>query len=223
MPTALSITTIPFYALALASVFLLGRAHARVTLFERVALIALLVLGIEASRGVTWFVLFATATLPTMLNGLSRFDMRISRTIGVVVLAASMLAALVAVGIVATKPRAWFTSRYPVVAARTVATTAKGQTKVFSNGAYSDWLLLVQPSLRGRIAYDARFELLPAGRLADAAAVSIGRSDWHRILAPFDVIVLRPEETEMRDALMRDGRWRRVPTSSKVVVFRRIA
>ncbi len=79
----------------------------------------------------------------------------------------------------------------------------------------------VEPSLRGRIAYDARFELLPKGRLADAAAVSIGRSDWRRILAPYGVVVLRPGEAELRGALLRSGNWRRVPTDSRVVVMRR--
>ena len=82
--------------------------------------------------------------------------------------------------------------------------------QVFANGAFSDWLLLKEPSLRGRIAYDARFEVLPDGRLADAAAVSIGRFDAERILRPFDVVVLRPEESELRGTLERAGSWRRI-------------
>jgi hypothetical protein len=123
--------------------------------------------------------------------------------------------------VVIAKPNTWFTTSYPPAAARTAAAAAAGGSKVFANGAYADWLLLTQPSLRGRVAYDARFELLPAGRLSDAAAVSIGRSDWRRILAPFDVVALRPEETELRGALLRDGSWRRIPTDSHVVVLRR--
>jgi hypothetical protein len=81
---------------------------------------------------------------------------------------------------------------------------------------------LKEPSLRGRVAYDARFEVLPHGRLADAAAVSIGRYDSERILRPFDVVVLRPQEHEIRDTLARSGEWRRVVASSKVVVLRRV-
>jgi hypothetical protein len=221
-PTSLSPVTLPFYALALGTVFLLGRARPSVTLFERVTLVVLLILGIEANRGMPWFAFVALATVPTMLNSVFASDLRIvSRRVGSGLLVASAVAVASAAAIAVAKPHSWFTSSYPSAAAQTAATAAGGGSMVFSNGAYSDWLLLLQPSLRGRVAYDARFELLPAGRLADAAAVSIGRSDWRRILAPFDVVVLRPEETEMRGALLRDERWRRIPTDSHVVVFRR--
>jgi len=221
MPTAPSIVTLPFYVLVLGAVFLLGRARGTVTVFERVTLVVLLVLGLEASRGMVWFALVALITMPTMLNGVLRTELHGPRRIGSVLLASSLGAVVVATAVIATKPQTWFTSSYPPAAARATAEAAGGTSKVFANGAYSDWLLLVQPSLRGRIAYDARFELLPDGRLADAAAVSIGRADWRRILAPFDVVVLRPEETEMRAALLRYGGWREVLTHEHVVVLRR--
>jgi hypothetical protein len=79
---------------------------------------------------------------------------------------------------------------------------------------------LKQPSLRGRVAYDARFEVLPDGRLADAAAVSIGRYDAERILRPFDVVVLLPGEDELRETLSRDG-WHLVDAGTRVIVVRR--
>jgi hypothetical protein len=223
MPTSLSPVTLPFYALALATVFLLGRARRTVTVFEQVTLVVLLILAVEATRGMVWFAFVALATAPTMLNGLFRGGLRIgSRRTGSALLVTSALAVAAAAAVVVAKPNTWFTTSYPSPAARTAAASAGDGSKVFANGAYSDWLLLAEPSLRGRVAYDARFELLPAGRLADAAAVSIGRSDWRQILAPFDVVVLRPEETEMRAALVRDGRWHRIPTDSHVVVFRRL-
>jgi hypothetical protein len=221
MPTAPSIVTLPFYALALGAIFLLGRAARTVTRFERAALVGLLILAVEASRGMVWFALFALATMPTMLNDLLPDKLHVSRRATGALLAASASAVAVSAAMVATKPQTWFISNYPSAAARAVAGAAGGRSAVFANGAYADWLLLVEPSLRGRIAYDARFELLPEGRLADAVAVSIGRSDWRQILAPFKVVVLRPEETELRDALLRDASWRRVPTESHVVVLRR--
>jgi hypothetical protein len=194
------------------------------TLFERVLLVVLLLLAIEASRGIPWFVFFALATVPTMLNRVSSRELRLpSSRAAAGLLAASSLAVVAASAVVVTKRHGWVTASYPPSAARATAAAAGSTSKVFANGAYSDWLLLLEPSLRGRVAYDARFELLPDGRLADAAAVSIGRSDWRRILAPFDVVVLRPQENELRHALIRDGRWRRIATDSHVVVFRRAA
>ena len=108
------------------------------------------------------------------------------------------MVALGALIVAASRPASWFARDYPTAAAHAVADTAGPNRAVFANGAFADWLLLKAPSLRGRVAYDARFEVLPDGRLADAAAVSIGRYDSEQILRPFDVLVLRPEEKELR-------------------------
>src|SRR5262249_11657470 len=129
--------------------------------------------------------------------------------------------AAVALVVAASRPPSWYARDYPSSAARVVARAAGQNGAGFADRAFSDWLLLQEPSLRGRIAYDARFEVLPDGRLADAAAVSIGRYDSERILRPFDVVVLRPGEHEIRGTLERAGIWRRVDSGSKVVVLRR--
>ena len=222
MPTAPSAATAPFYLLAVGTIYLLGRTRGSLPLFERVMLILLLILGVEARRGMTWFAIFALLTVPIMLEQIYPREVRIdSRRLSnaLVILPAAAVAA--AALVVALKPAHWFTTHYPPAAARSVGRAAGGNSNVFANGAYADWLLLQQPDLRGRVAYDARFELLPDGRLADAAAVSLGRADWPRILAPFDVVVLRPEENEVRDELLRRGGWKRIPTDSRVVVLRR--
>jgi hypothetical protein len=139
--------------------------------------------------------------------------------IGAAAASAIAVAALVAA---ASRPASWFARDYPRSAARVVAETAGTNGAVFANGAFSDWLLFEEPSLRGRVAYDARFEVLPDGRLADAAAVSIGRYDAEQILRPFDVLALRPQETELRETLARGGGWRQVDADEKVVVLRRV-
>jgi len=220
MPTALAPATACFYLLAFATVFAIARAPKTLTLFEKAALVVLLVLAVEATRGVTWFTLFALIVLPSALGDLRlpRVSIPESRAATFVVL----FAAVAAVAVAATRPVSWFARDYPTSAARAVADTAGPTGAVFANAAFSDWLLLKEPSLRGRVAYDARFEVLPAGRLADAAAVSIGRYDSERILRPFGVLVLRPEETELRGKLERDGLWRRVYADTKVVVLRRV-
>ena len=220
MPTALAPATACFYLLAFATVFAIARAPKTLTLFEKAALVVLLVLAVEATRGVTWFTLFALIVLPSALGDLRlpRVSIPESRAATFVVL----FAAVAAVAVAATRPVSWFARDYPTSAARAAADTAGPTGAVFANAAFSDWLLLKEPSLRGRVAYDARFEVLPTGRLADAAAVSIGRYDSERILRPFGVLVLRPEETELRGKLERDGLWRRVYADTKVVVLRRV-
>lgn len=221
MPTRLVPGTAAFYVLAFAAVFAFARAPKALTLFEKAALIVLLVLAVEATRGVTWFTLFAVVVLPRALRELPLPSLRIpANRFGLGVAAAVAAGALL---VAASRPASWFARNYPTTsAARVVADTAGPRKAVFANGAFSDWLLLKQPSLRGRVAYDARFEVLPDGRLADAAAVSIGRFDSERILRPFDVVVLRPGEHEIRSTLEHAGGWRRVDAGSKVVVLRRV-
>jgi hypothetical protein len=221
MPTALAPATAAFYVLALGAVFVIARAPGTLTLFEKSALIVLLVLAIEATRGVTWFTLFALVVLPIGLRDMKLPSVSLGRGRAVVPVVA--VVALVALVFAASRPASWFSRDYPSPAAQVVADAAGSNRAVFANGAFSDWLLLKEPSLRGRIAYDARFEVLPDGRLADAAAVSIGRYDSEAILRPFDVIVLRPEETELRETLSRTGLWRRIEAGSKVVVLRRVS
>ena len=215
MPTALGPKTAAFYLLAFAAVFVIARAPKALTLYEKSALVVLLVLAVEATRGITWFTLFALVVLPSAVREL-RVPRIAPREVGLI---AASAVALVALVVAASRPASWFTRDYPPAAARVVA----GQTgAVFANGAFGDWLLFKEPSLRGRVAYDARFEVLPDGRLADAAHVSIGRYDSEQILRPFDVVVLRPEEHEIRDTLERTDEWRRVEAGSKVVVLRRV-
>jgi hypothetical protein len=194
MPTALGPHTAAFYLLAFAAVFAIARAPGALTLFEKSAIVV----------------------LP---SALPRISIRGSRA-GIATAAVLALGALV---VAASRPEAWFSRNYPTSAARVAAATAGTKSAVFANASFSDWLLLKEPSLRGRVAYDARFEVLPDGRLGDAAAVSIGRYDAERILRPFDVLVLSPGEAELRAKLASDGYWRRVDTNKKVVVLRRVS
>jgi hypothetical protein len=219
MPTALRPATLAFYLLAFAAVFAIARAPRTLTAFEKTALVVLLVLAVEATRGVTWFTMFALVVLPATMRGWSLADVPpIRGRIAVVAAAAAIAAATI---VVASRPSSWFAREYPTASARAAAQAAGNDRNVFANGAFGDWLLFKEPSLRGRMAYDARFEVLPDGRLHDAAVVSVGRYDTLRILRPFDVVVLRPQETELRDTLERTGNWRRVFDGKKVVVLRR--
>jgi hypothetical protein len=221
MPTSLSAGTVAFYILAALVVIGLARAPDSLTRFERWSLVALLVLAVEANRGVTWFALFALVTAPASWGTVRLPSWRMPAAARTALVAASVLAVTVALGVAASRPRSWFTADYPRTAARAANVAAGPAGRVFANGAYADWLLVVEPTLRGRVAYDARFEVLPHGRLAQAAAVSIGRWDAPRILQPYDVVVLRPGESELRATLTRSGSWRRVAADRKVVVLER--
>jgi hypothetical protein len=220
MPTALGPKTAAFYLLAFGAVFVIARAPKALTLFEKSALVVLLVVAVIESQGMTWFALFGLIVLPNSVRTLSlpHFSGGSHR----VVTFASGATIVIALIVASSRPASWYARDYPPLAANVVRDAAGSDGKVFARGAFGDWLLLVEPSLRGRIAYDVRYELLPRNRFTDVAAVAIGRWDSQRILRPFRIVVLNPSEAELRDTLTRSGNWQRIDAGSTVVVLRRL-
>src|SRR5205814_858554 len=106
------------------------------TLFEKTALVVLLVLAVEATRGVTWFTLFALVVLPSALRELHLPDVRVPRTPAEAVVAS--LVALAALVVAASRPSSWFARDYPTAAAGVVVDAAGTNGAVFANGAFSD-------------------------------------------------------------------------------------
>jgi hypothetical protein len=221
-PTTPSLLTYPFYGLAFLTFFLLGRQPRALTLFERATLVVLAGLALHAMRGIAWFCLASLVLLPTLLDRILVERPEIGRRSTRLALAAVAMAMLAAVAVaIATKPSSWFASRYPDSVAARVAAAAGPDGKVFANERFADWLLLREPSLRGRVAYDVRLELLSDRQLVEAASVVGAQGEWQRVLAPYDVVVLLDLEKLARDELLRTTTWRQVYASAGVVVIRR--
>ena len=155
-------TTALFWLLALTAAALLcsRRCRSRLTSYELVVLAVTFVGAVQAVRGVIWFALAAAAILPAALDGvLTRADvgnLRLNRIISGAALACLCVALL---GFLA-RPDSWFVSSWPErqVAAVRAATATPGVSVIATDGT-ADWLLWRIPTLRGRIAYDVRFEL----------------------------------------------------------------
>ncbi len=163
-------TTLLFYCLAALAVVLaaLPRSRSRLTLFELIALAVLLVGAVDAIRGVIWFALATMAILPVALDGLiGRPDViapRVNRVISIV--AVSTLAVACAVALVL--PTSWFLRSWPERQIRAAQKATLDPTvRVFATDRHSDWLLWRIPSLRGRMAFDVRFELYDRRTLAE--------------------------------------------------------
>ena len=73
----------------------------------------------------------------------------------------------------------------------TVKTAAGSDACVFAATRYGDWLLWKEPSLRGRIAYDVRFEILDTDTFLRVARFRVEQGDdWKTVADGYDVIVL---------------------------------
>ena len=116
--------------------------------------------AVQAVRGVIWFALAAAAILPVALDGLlTKADVaapRVNRIISLAALAGLAVAALVFVA----RPASWFVSEWPEARVAAVReATRDPNVRVWATDGTADWLLWRIPDLRGRLAYDVRFEL----------------------------------------------------------------
>ena len=205
--SAPSASTALFYLLAFLAVWLVARLGHRLTRFEQLALGLTLVAGLWAIRSIAWFALVAMMVLPVTLDAAlaSRPRRAALRHLRGRAGAAAAVVALSATGVAAAQPASWYVHRWPnnsIPALRELSRSPA--TRVFANDRYADWILWQVPELRGRIAYDIRFELLGTRRfrvLYDYRS-EIG-DNWRRGAAGYGVLVFEPRAERKAWAAVR--------------------
>ena len=84
-----------------------------------------------------------------------------------------------------TRPASWFSQNWPDAAAAQrdrCDPRMPGRWRCWPSDKHGDWLLWRLPELRGRVAYDVRFELVTRGaarldRALQVAAAGVGSAD----------------------------------------------
>jgi hypothetical protein len=182
-PTTPGLMTAPFYALGFGAVWVLAR-NRQATGFEQLALLLLLVAGMLAMRNMVWFSLTAMIVLPRLLAAsLPETDQGAGRAVRLgLPLAAAAVAAAVALTVV-SRPNDWYDRGFAPEIAGAVAAAADRRegVPVVADLGTADWLLWREPSLRGRIQYDARLELLSKRQLLSLYHWQNHIGDWQRL------------------------------------------
>ena len=209
--TTLMPLAIPFFLLALAAVYVSGRAGRRMPAFDQIALIILCAAAIFAIRNVTWFGLGVTILLPSTLSRLWPIrKLKPRRTAVNLMLGSLALVVVTATAIaVVVRPASWFERFYngrAVTAVERLAQTSP-DAKIYADNRYADWLLWQDPRLGDRIAYDIRFELLTSGQIDQIVnATALPLPGQHSLLDQYRVLVLDPSNgTVTRQILARSG------------------
>jgi hypothetical protein len=203
---------LPFFVLLFVVLWLVARYGDQVTLFERLAVVATAAGGLVAVRNVIWFVLAVAAVAPQALERLwpPRMDVRRNRRLNLSLVGAALAATALFVAVAAVRPASSYERGYPAAVADVVARLAEREpgARIYANEAYADWLIWREPQLRGRLAYDARFELLTGAQLTALYQFRnrIG-PDWKRAADGFGIVVLdvRSERLVERDLLTERG------------------
>jgi hypothetical protein len=232
------ITTIPglavlFFLLAGAAVWAIGRYPGRTTLWERLALLALGAASIQVLRNSMFFGLLALLILPLALpvaQGRSAPGdplARLRRGRLNVALAGLTLFAVVVMTVVAL---ARSNSAIELTYQRTrVLQVVRQQTaadpalKVFADVRFADWLLWRDPALAGRVANDARFELLSAAQMTQLQNVLAATgANWKQGLRDFRLVVLdrRYDPLAVAGLLQEPGRRVLYNDGERLVILR---
>jgi hypothetical protein len=230
--TTLPVVAVPFFVLAAIALWSLGRHAGRTTVFERCALVVLAAGAIIALRNVVWFSLATLIVLPVSIDlavrsrktagarGGARTPLNLALVSGAIVLLAIEL------GQATARTPSSLEPLYPNGALAQVrhAADAEASTRVYADERFADWLLWQLPQLRGRVAYDARFELLSTAQLQ--AIYDLGShagEDWSRAARGYRLLVLDSSADGLVRAFLREPGTRRLFERDGAVVLERPA
>jgi hypothetical protein len=199
--TSVALMAVLFFLLAGVALWAFGRYPGRTTLWERLALLALGAASIDVIRNALFFALLALLILPLALpvtaGRAASADTSARRRRGRINLGlacGSLCVVLVLTAATLARPSSAIELTYQrtrILQLVEQQTAADPALKVFADVRFADWLLWRDPALAGRIANDARFELLTARqitRLEDAIAAT--GPHWKRGFRGFRLIVL---------------------------------
>jgi hypothetical protein len=164
-PTHSAVAALIVFPLLASALVLVVRQRRQLTTFEVGALALTAAGALTSTRSVVWFAYGSLALLPPLARRRERTPRKASRVAVAFALAATVAAAagLVDAG---ASPASRFDRRWPPTAAAAVRVAAAREPglRVFASPEYADWLLYEIPALRGRVAFDGRWELLPESK-----------------------------------------------------------
>ena len=195
-PSRPALNTIFFYVLAALALILVIRGGRRLTPFDVATLTVTFVGALVAIRGIPWFAMACQVFLPVAIGGTlsarTESVRRINRGI------ATVAGALVALAIVVTltRDRSWFVENWSQRAVAVVrADTSDSDVKVFATSQEADWLLWRLPELRGRVAFDVRFEIYTPETFERIVDFRGQRGpDWKSLADGYRVLVIESDE-----------------------------
>jgi hypothetical protein len=175
-----------FFLLAALAIVGIARPEIRLGLFDSLCLVFLVLIGIDTLRNVVWLPYAAVILLPA---GLARWSPESPGSRLRPVLVVCVLAGAIGLGLLASRVSTpALDDPWPGAEGAAIARAAAADPalRIISDEAYSDWLLWRYPALRGRIAYDVRFELLGSKGITTVARFKeVAGLSWNRAFAGY--------------------------------------
>ena len=170
----------------------LGRR--RLTGFDVAVLALTFAGGVSAIRGVVWFALACMVFVPVAIGhrleskkqGAPRRGLNIAIATGLTV------ALLAVAGSLFAQDESWFEEYWPREAVEAVRQELADDDRVFASDRFSDWMLFKIPELRGRMAYDVRFELYDDDVLRSRSRTTSSRTapNWKSFADGYRIVIV---------------------------------
>jgi len=153
--------TIAFYVLLALSAVLVLWGRRRLRVFDILVLGVTLAGAFSAIRGVPWFAMACMVFVPVAIGRSleARHPGEPRRGLNVTIGVGLATACVIAAASLFLRSDEWFMEYWPKAPADAVTSALRPGDRVFAPDRFSDWLLWRVPELRGRTAYDVRFEL----------------------------------------------------------------
>jgi hypothetical protein len=170
-----------FFLVVAAVIIAIVRPEFRLGAFDTVCLLLLALLGLDTLRNVVWLPYAAVVLLPA---GLARWSPEAARSRLRPFLAVLAIGCAIGVGLLASRLSSpALEEPWPHAEGAAIARTAGHDPalRIVTDEAGADWLIWHYPALRGRIAFDVRFELLGERGLTDVVNFKdVSGLDWDR-------------------------------------------
>jgi hypothetical protein len=194
---------------AFLAVWLVGRCRDRLLTYEKIVLGLTLLMALESIRSVIWFTLVALMLVPVALDGVLKENVSAMRfqLLNRALVATSLAGVVAASVVIASKPTSWVMREYPQGALSAVdrVEAAHPGARVFANEMYTDWLLLERPQLKGKLAFDIRFELTSKAEIRKIVDIRRRVDGWQQAVASYSLFVLnKGPEGPLAAALLRE-------------------
>jgi hypothetical protein len=200
------IIAVPCLVLVGIAIWAFGRYQKRTRLWEQLALLVLAAGSIEVIRNVLFFALAALVILPQWFDRgsdpaeagnetpVAAVSDRVRPRINAALALTAAFALVLAIAATLVRPSSTYELSYErtgVLTAIQKAEHADPSLKVLADVRFADWLLWRDPSLRGKVANDARFELLSAQQISRMQAVfSVAGLNWKQGANGYRLLVL---------------------------------
>ena len=202
--------TLAFYVLSAFALLVVVTRWRRLTIFDGATLALTFVGAVTAIRGIPWFALACMVLLPVAIGrALEGRPAPVRRGANRVLTAGAVSALLAVVVACFVRDASWYERRWPEASVHElVERAAAPRARVYAATRYADWLLWKEPSLRGRLAYDIRFEIFDRETFTQLLRFRGEQGDdWKTFADGYDVVVLESdaEPSSVEDFLAEPG------------------